>query len=36
MPEKLAISGGTPVLERSDSKNWPVITDDDRRLVNTA
>ena len=34
MPEKLAISGGTPVLQRSDYQNWPVITDDDRRLVN--
>ena len=34
MAEKLAIAGGTPVLQRSDIKNWPVITDDDRRLVN--
>ncbi|MDH7487013.1 MAG: DegT/DnrJ/EryC1/StrS family aminotransferase [Anaerolineae bacterium] len=34
MPEKLAISGGTPVLQRSDYQNWPIITDDDRRLVN--
>lgn len=34
MSEKLAISGGTPVLQRSDYKNWPIITDDDRRLVN--
>jgi perosamine synthetase len=34
MSEKLAISGGTSVLQRSDYKNWPIITDDDRRLVN--
>ena len=34
MPEKLAISGGKPVLSRDDYKNWPVITDDDRRFVN--
>lgn len=34
MPEKLAISGGTPILKREDYKNWPVITDDDRKLVN--
>jgi len=34
MAEKLAIDGGTPVLQRSDYKNWPVITDDDRRLIN--
>ncbi len=34
MSEKLAISGGTPVLQRSDYKDWPIITDDDRRLVN--
>jgi len=33
MPEKLAISGGTPILKREDYKNWPVITEDDRRLV---
>ena len=31
---KLAIAGGAPVLDRSDYKNWPIITDDDRRLVN--
>lgn len=35
MAEKLAIAGGTPVLQRSDIKNWPVLTDDDRRLVNS-
>jgi len=34
MADKLAIAGGTPILQRSDYKNWPVITDDDRRLVN--
>ncbi len=34
MAEKLAIDGGTPVLTRADYLNWPVITDDDRRLVN--
>jgi dTDP-4-amino-4,6-dideoxygalactose transaminase len=34
MAVKLAIDGGTPVLQRSDYKNWPIITDDDRRLVN--
>jgi len=30
----LAIAGGRPVLQRSDYLNWPVITKDDRRLVN--
>jgi len=34
MPDRLAIDGGTPVLRRSDYKNWPIITDDDRKLVN--
>lgn len=34
MAKKLAISGGTPVLQRTDFKNWPIITDDDRRLIN--
>jgi dTDP-4-amino-4,6-dideoxygalactose transaminase len=33
MSEKLAISGGTPILTRDDYKNWPVITEDDRRYV---
>ena len=33
MAKKLAISGGTPVLQRTDFKNWPIITDDDRRLI---
>jgi perosamine synthetase len=32
--EKLAISGGTPVLKRSDYANWPIIGADDRRLIN--
>ena len=32
--EKLAIAGGTPVLERKKYRNWPIITQDDRRLVN--
>ena len=31
---KLAIAGGKPELSRSDYKNWPVITKDDRRYVN--
>jgi hypothetical protein len=34
MAEKLAISGGDPILTREDYKNWPVITEDDRRFVN--
>ncbi|HEY3298145.1 MAG TPA: DegT/DnrJ/EryC1/StrS family aminotransferase [Armatimonadota bacterium] len=34
MSDKLAIDGGSPVLQRSDYKNWPVITEDDRRLIN--
>ena len=34
MAEKLAISGGTPILKREDYRNWPVITEDDRRFVN--
>jgi len=34
MPEKLAISGGIPILRRNDYRNWPIITNDDRRLVN--
>jgi dTDP-4-amino-4,6-dideoxygalactose transaminase len=33
MAEKLAIDGGTPILTRGDYRNWPIITDDDRRLV---
>jgi len=34
MSEKLSIDGGAPVLSRDDYGNWPVITDDDRNLVN--
>ncbi len=34
MVDKLAIDGGTPLLSRDDYQNWPVLTDDDRRLVN--
>lgn len=34
MAEKLAIDGGTPVLKRSEYKNWPIVSEDDRRLVN--
>ncbi|MFO7907462.1 MAG: DegT/DnrJ/EryC1/StrS family aminotransferase [Planctomycetota bacterium] len=34
MSERLAISGGTPILKREDYQNWPVITEDDRQLVN--
>ena len=34
MAEKLAIGGGTPVLNRDDYKNWPVITEDDRKFIN--
>jgi dTDP-4-amino-4,6-dideoxygalactose transaminase len=33
MAEKLGIDGGTPVLTRADYGNWPVITDDERGLV---
>jgi perosamine synthetase len=32
--QNLAIAGGQPSLRRSDYRNWPVITADDRRLVN--
>jgi dTDP-4-amino-4,6-dideoxygalactose transaminase len=34
MAEKLAIADGQPVLRRSDYRNWPIITEDDRRLIN--
>ncbi|MBI2302948.1 MAG: DegT/DnrJ/EryC1/StrS family aminotransferase [Armatimonadetes bacterium] len=34
MSSRLAIAGGTPVVTRDDYQNWPIITDDDRRLVN--
>lgn len=33
MGETLAIAGGTPILKREDYRNWPVITEDDRRFV---
>lgn len=33
MSDKLAIGGGSPVLKRSDYKDWPIITDDDRQLI---
>jgi dTDP-4-amino-4,6-dideoxygalactose transaminase len=33
MSEKLAIDGGIPVLQRSNFRNWPVITADDRRFI---
>lgn len=33
MAERLAIDGGTPVLGRSDYRNWPIISDDDRRFI---
>jgi dTDP-4-amino-4,6-dideoxygalactose transaminase len=31
---KLAIAGGQPVVKRSDYGNWPIITADDRKLIN--
>ncbi len=31
---QLAIEGGAPVLERRDYHDWPIITPDDRRLIN--
>lgn len=34
MPERLAIAGGEPILQRADYKNWPVISEDDRKFVN--
>ncbi|MGQ9455423.1 MAG: DegT/DnrJ/EryC1/StrS family aminotransferase [Armatimonadota bacterium] len=34
MSEKLAIDGGKPVIDRGEIKNWPIITEDERRLVN--
>jgi perosamine synthetase len=33
MAERLAIAGGRPVLQRGDYGNWPIIGEDDRRLV---
>ncbi len=32
--QTLAIAGGQPVLRRSDYRNWPLITADDRRFIN--
>jgi dTDP-4-amino-4,6-dideoxygalactose transaminase len=32
MTGKLALDGGTPVLQRSDYKNWPIITADDETV----
>lgn len=34
MSEKLAIDGGQPVIRREEIKNWPNITDEERKLVN--
>ncbi|MBN1315836.1 MAG: DegT/DnrJ/EryC1/StrS family aminotransferase [Anaerolineales bacterium] len=34
MIERLAIDGGTPVLSADAFKPWPIITEDDRKLVN--
>jgi perosamine synthetase len=34
MGEKLAIDGGTPVLQRSDYRNWPILGEDERKFVN--
>jgi len=34
MKEKLAIEGGAPLLQRRDYKNWPIVNEDSRRLVN--
>lgn len=34
MKEKLAIKGGTPVLQRKNYKNWPIVNKDSRFLVN--
>ena len=31
---QLAIAGGKPELKRSDYKNWPILTKDDRRFIN--
>ena len=30
---QLAIDGGQPELQRTDYRNWPIITRDDRRLI---
>jgi perosamine synthetase len=34
MAQRLASDGGTPVLQRKDYRNWPVLTEDDRKYVN--
>jgi len=34
MSERLAIDGGLPVLDRKDYRNWPVIGEEERALVN--
>jgi len=34
MTEKLAIDGGNPVLTRSEYRNWPIVGEDERALVN--
>jgi len=31
---QLSIAGGTPILQRSDYQDWPIITDEEHRLVN--
>jgi dTDP-4-amino-4,6-dideoxygalactose transaminase len=33
MPDKLAIDGGQPVLQRKDYKNWPIIGEHERKLI---
>jgi perosamine synthetase len=30
----LAIAGGRPVVQRSDYRNWPIVSADERRFVN--
>ena len=32
--QRLAIDGGSPALQRADYGNWPIITTDDRKLIN--
>ncbi len=34
MKKTLAIDGGTPVITRSDYKNWPIVGHDERQLIN--
>ncbi|MCU0959490.1 MAG: DegT/DnrJ/EryC1/StrS family aminotransferase [Pirellulaceae bacterium] len=33
MASRLAIDGGPPLLTRADYQNWPVITQDERQLI---